>query len=83
MRILGYPPAWLEEARVSHSGVAVYDSNGMPIMEENEEEGEIIPEGAKDRFDITKIIEFPGFNVPLPKNMKEVNKFFHFQISCR
>ncbi|KAL0272633.1 UNVERIFIED_CONTAM: hypothetical protein PYX00_005526 [Menopon gallinae] len=74
MRILGYPPAWLEEARVSHSGVAVYDSNGVPIIEEDEEEGEIIPEGAKDRFDISKIIEFPGFNVPLPKHMKEEGK---------
>lgn len=73
MRKMGYPPAWLEEARVTHSGVAIYNTKGVPMLEEDEEEGEIVPDGAKDKYDITKIIEFPGFNVPLPKNMKDVS----------
>lgn len=28
MRLLGYPPGWLEDARISHSGLALYDSQG-------------------------------------------------------
>ena len=28
MRLLGYPPGWLEEAKVSHSGITLYDSQG-------------------------------------------------------
>lgn len=82
MRLLGYPPAWLEEAKVSHSGVAMYDSTGIPVLEDDEEEGEIVPEGSKDKFDISKIIEFPGFNVPLPSNFKDVGHikeiYLHF-----
>lgn len=74
MRLLGYPPAWLEEARVSHSGVIMYDTQGRAVLDEDEEEGEIVIEGAKDRFDMTKIIDFPGFNVPLPKNFKDVSR---------
>lgn len=74
MRELGYPPAWLEEAKVSHSGVVIYHNKGVPVLEDNEEEGEIIPDGAKDKYDITKIIDFPGFNVPLPKDMKDVSE---------
>ncbi|KAK6638353.1 hypothetical protein RUM44_008782 [Polyplax serrata] len=76
MRVLGYPPAWLEEAKVSHSGVAMYDTTGVPVLEDDEEEGEILPEGSKDKFDITKIIEFPGFNVPLPDNCKDEAKLY-------
>ncbi|VVD04414.1 unnamed protein product [Leptidea sinapis] len=26
MRLLGYPPGWLEEARISHSGITMFDS---------------------------------------------------------
>jgi zinc finger CCHC domain-containing protein 8 len=28
MRALGYPPGWFEEARISHSGLTLYDSQG-------------------------------------------------------
>lgn len=78
MRLLGYPPAWLEEAKVSHSGVAMYDNTGVPTLdddEEDEEEGEILSERCRDKFDISKIIEFPGFNVPLPNNFIDVSLY--------
>lgn len=82
MRLLGYPPAWLEEAKVPHSGIAMYNSNSDPVLEDDVQEGEIIPEGSKDKFDITKIIEFPGFNVPLPNNFKDVSYYnFNFFIN--
>lgn len=29
MRVLGYPPGWLEEAKVRHSGINLLDSTGQ------------------------------------------------------
>ncbi|XP_072943711.1 uncharacterized protein [Epargyreus clarus] len=64
MRLLGYPPGWLEEARISHSGITMFDSTGSAILDPEEEDGEICEVGSKDKFDIKKILDFPGFNVP-------------------
>ncbi|XP_041976845.1 zinc finger CCHC domain-containing protein 8 homolog [Aricia agestis] len=64
MRMLGYPPGWLEEARISHSGIAMFDSTGSAILDPEEEDGECCEPGSKDKFDIKKILDFPGFNVP-------------------
>ncbi|KPJ19033.1 Zinc finger CCHC domain-containing protein 8-like [Papilio machaon] len=64
MRKLGYPPGWLEEARISHSGISMFDSAGKVILDEDDEEGQICEAGSKDKFDIKKILDFPGFNVP-------------------
>ncbi|KAH9635343.1 hypothetical protein HF086_017909 [Spodoptera exigua] len=62
MRLLGYPPGWLEEARISHSGISMFDSMGNAILDPEEEEGEVCEPGSKDKFDIKKILDFPGFN---------------------
>lgn len=32
MRKLGYPPGWLEEARISHSGISMFDSAVCVIL---------------------------------------------------
>lgn len=29
MRLLGYPPGWLKEAELEHSGLALYDGKGI------------------------------------------------------
>jgi hypothetical protein len=43
----------------------IMQSFGFPeVAEPNTEEGEIIAEGSKDKYDINKIISYPGFNVP-------------------
>ncbi|CAB3235029.1 unnamed protein product [Arctia plantaginis] len=74
MRLLGYPPGWLEEARISHSGIAMFDSSGNAILEADDEEGEFIEPGSKDKFDIKKILDFPGFNVlPSPRYKEEAH----------
>ncbi|XP_065345414.1 zinc finger CCHC domain-containing protein 8 homolog isoform X2 [Cloeon dipterum] len=56
MRLYGYPPGWLEEARVKHSGISliedVQSTNGSAESDQIEE------------IDPSKIVEFPGFNVP-------------------
>lgn len=62
MRVLGYPPGWLEEARVQHSGLSLIGQNGVADGG-SDEEGEIVQPGDKDQYDIKKIVEYPGFNV--------------------
>ncbi|KAM0733128.1 Zinc finger CCHC domain-containing protein 8-like protein [Formica fusca] len=64
MRLLGYPPGWLEEARLQHSGLSLFNSDGVAEADPNEEEGEIITDVDRDQYDIKKIYDFPGFNVP-------------------
>ncbi|XP_063973638.1 zinc finger CCHC domain-containing protein 8 homolog [Diachasmimorpha longicaudata] len=66
MRMLGYPPGWLEEARLQHSGINLYNSEGIRERESDEEQGEILSKGSRDKYDIKKIHDFPGFNVPAP-----------------
>lgn len=78
MRKFGYPPAWLLEAKIKHSGVAVYGSDGA-IPEEGDETGEVFEEGEKDRYDMKKLISFPGFNAPLPEDAIDVSDI---KISC-
>uniref|UniRef100_A0A2A4J6M4 PSP proline-rich domain-containing protein n=1 Tax=Heliothis virescens TaxID=7102 RepID=A0A2A4J6M4_HELVI len=76
MRLLGYPPGWLEEARISHSGISMFDSTGNAILEPEEEEGEVSEPGSKDKFDIKKILDFPGFNVPASSRYIEESQQF-------
>ncbi|XP_011634594.1 zinc finger CCHC domain-containing protein 8 homolog [Pogonomyrmex barbatus] len=66
MRLLGYPPGWLEEARLQHSGLSLFNSDGVAESDINEEEGEIITDIDRDQYDIKKIYDFPGFNIPPP-----------------
>ncbi|KAJ6642374.1 Zinc finger CCHC domain-containing protein 8 like [Pseudolycoriella hygida] len=63
MRLLGYPPGWLEHAKVSGSGLSLFDSEGKQtdVMEKDEE----------DKFDLKKIISFPGFNVDPPHGTRD------------
>ncbi|XP_047512558.1 zinc finger CCHC domain-containing protein 8 homolog [Pieris napi] len=64
MRLLGYPCGWMEEAKILPSGINMFDSTGTRILDPGEEDGEIFEPGTKDRYDIKKIHDFPGFNVP-------------------
>ncbi|XP_024872088.1 zinc finger CCHC domain-containing protein 8 homolog isoform X1 [Temnothorax curvispinosus] len=66
MRLLGYPPGWLEEARLQHSGLSLFNSDGIAESDINKEEGEIITNVNKDQYDVKRIYDFPGFNVPPP-----------------
>lgn len=74
MRKLGYPPGWLEEAKVSHSGINLFGSDGAVVLEGEDEEGEM--EQAKDKYDPTKIVEYPGFNVDPPEGCYDDAKLF-------
>lgn len=79
MRVLGYPPAWLEEAKVQSSGITLFNSDvseslnmilhihkfhyqllqGSEVQAPEQEDGE----SESFKYDVNKIVEFPGFNV--------------------
>lgn len=61
MRVLGYPPGWLEDAKVANSGITLFDSEGRQVLGSDDEEGEL--EENKHKYDVRKIISYPGFNV--------------------
>uniref|UniRef100_A0A1B6D012 CCHC-type domain-containing protein n=1 Tax=Clastoptera arizonana TaxID=38151 RepID=A0A1B6D012_9HEMI len=64
MRLLGYPLGWLEEIRVSHSGITMFDGSGNEVTYPEDEEGEVVRPEERDKYDVKKIISYPGFNVP-------------------
>ena len=75
MRILGYPPAWMKDAEMST--LNIIDGSAGPSTTDNSntltEEGEIketqLP---SQQYNKDSLIEFPGFNAPIPDNVKDV-----------
>uniref|UniRef100_A0AAY5K4K6 Zinc finger CCHC domain-containing protein 8 n=1 Tax=Esox lucius TaxID=8010 RepID=A0AAY5K4K6_ESOLU len=67
MRELGYPPGWLKEAEMENSGLTLYD--GKVSSEEQTEDGN----GQKISYDVSKLIDFPGFNISAPSSVKDVS----------
>ncbi|KAM3867490.1 zinc finger CCHC domain-containing protein 8 [Diretmus argenteus] len=66
MRQLGYPPGWLKEAEMENSVLKLYDgnvSNDGDVTEDNN--------GQKMSYDVSKLVDFPGFNVPASPKMKD------------
>lgn len=59
MRMLGYPPAWLEMAQVSHSGLSLFGDATATSAHSSQNSG------GEDNidYDLKKIISYPGFNV--------------------
>jgi len=74
MRKLDYPPGWLEEAVVTNSGLDMYDINGDRVPDPDDEEGEVDSEHIK--YDLNKIVEYPGFNVRPDFEYIEEGNFF-------
>ncbi|CAL1539247.1 unnamed protein product [Lymnaea stagnalis] len=70
MRLFGYPPGWLAEARQVESGVTIFDKNGRVTLITGEclEDGELDDESSESKmeYDVNKIIEYPGFTIPVP-----------------
>ncbi|KAJ8964580.1 hypothetical protein NQ314_004884 [Rhamnusium bicolor] len=62
MRLLGYPPGWLEEAKFVHSNLAMFDSEGNNVRSETKK---------RQGLDPAKIVDYPGFNVPFGKEVKD------------
>ncbi|XP_065369727.1 zinc finger CCHC domain-containing protein 8 homolog [Calliphora vicina] len=73
MRVLGYPPGWLEDAKVEHSGINLFNSDGTKILQSDEDEGEV--DTINHKYNISKIYDFPGFNQDPGENFYDDYKY--------
>ncbi|NXB70640.1 ZCHC8 protein, partial [Donacobius atricapilla] len=71
MRQLGYPPGWLKEAELEHSGLALYDGKGEVGAED---EGS--PKPKRITYDVSKLINYPGFNISTPSGIPDEWQMF-------
>ncbi|XP_070293114.1 zinc finger CCHC domain-containing protein 8 [Salvelinus sp. IW2-2015] len=65
MRQLGYPPGWLKEAEMENSGLMLYDGK---VSSDEEPTGD---NGQKISYDVSKLVDFPGFNISSPPSVKD------------
>lgn len=61
MRLLGYPPAWIEEAKIHNSGLSLFVDKDKRQLQPGVDDGEM--EDNDFKYDVQKIFDFPGFNV--------------------
>ncbi|NXW66164.1 ZCHC8 protein, partial [Eurystomus gularis] len=71
MRQLGYPPGWLKEAEMEHSGLALYDGKEDGGTED---EGSCQPK--RTTYDVSKLINYPGFNTSTPSGIPDEWQMF-------
>ena len=71
MRELGYPPGWLREAEIGHSGISLFVAQNESLPDHGDEDGEITSAEDKIRYDTSKIVEWPGFNVDFPADFRD------------
>ncbi|KAG8146031.1 putative Zinc finger CCHC domain containing 8 protein [Naja naja] len=64
MRQLGYPPGWLKEAEMEKSGLMLYDGKASSSSEAEEESHQQNP---RVTYDLSKLINYPGFNMSTPR----------------
>lgn len=65
MRLFGYPPGWIEEAKIHNSGLSMFVETDKKQLHPGADEGEM--ENDAFKYDVQKIYDFPGFNVE-PEN---------------
>nr|CAI5831335.1 unnamed protein product [Callosobruchus analis] len=68
MRLLGYPPGWLEEAKFVYSDLAMFDAEGKHVLQGVQKKSQ--------GLDPQKIIDYPGFNMPLDEKIKDEHKYY-------
>ncbi|XP_053726490.1 zinc finger CCHC domain-containing protein 8 [Synchiropus splendidus] len=66
MRLLGYPPGWLKEAEMENSGLTMYDGDDA---NHNNESNNASTQDIS--YDVSKLVDFPGFNVPAPHKIRD------------
>ena len=60
MRLFGYPPGWIEEAKVHNSGLSLFVEKDKKQLHPGADDGEMEEDNFK--YDVQKIYDFPGFN---------------------
>lgn len=76
MRVLGYPPGWLEEAKIHNSGLSLFVDKNTRQLQPGIDDGET--EDNDFKYDIQKIHDFPGFNVE--PDQKYVDQYRMYQV---
>ncbi|KFO95794.1 Zinc finger CCHC domain-containing protein 8, partial [Calypte anna] len=71
MRQLGYPPGWLKEAEMEHSGLALYDGK-----DDGGTEDEGSCQTKRITYDVSKLINYPGFNISTPSGIPDEWQMF-------
>lgn len=78
MRALGYPPGWLKKAVVDTSDI--FDTD-LPSNEDTDSSDisrkRKNPDRDEVQYDHSKLIEYPGFNSPMPKDCVD----YHYYIN--
>lgn len=71
MRDLGYPPGWLRRAEIRASGIQLYHEQGEKMLMAGDEDGEVVEDKDTLEYDIERLVEWPGFNSPLPSEFRD------------
>ncbi|XP_066509986.1 zinc finger CCHC domain-containing protein 8-like [Hoplias malabaricus] len=71
MRSLGYPPGWLKEAEMEHSGLTLYDGTTS-----GDGEDDMNGRNQNVSYDVSKLVDFPGFNVSAPSSVRDDYRSF-------
>ncbi|XP_046636742.1 zinc finger CCHC domain-containing protein 8 homolog [Daphnia pulicaria] len=69
MRILGYPPGWIEHIKEYSSGLEMIDAATSPSSTEGNQ---------TVTYDYEKIIDYPGFNVPVDRRVRDDWRYLNF-----
>lgn len=69
MRALGYPPGWLSKATVDTSDIFDTDSSPNDSLKRKEQ--------SDIEYDVSKLIEYPGFNAPMPPNTNDYHYYYN------
>lgn len=85
MRALGYPPGWLAKATVDTNDIFQDDDDDDDNDGDHErDETEGKPNSKKRKkpleevqYDLSKLIEYPGFNAPLPPNTTDYHYYYN------
>lgn len=70
MRALGYPPGWLKKAVVDTSDIFDTDTSNDSKKRRDTEQDQV-------QYDHSKLIEYPGFNSPMPEGCID----YHYYIN--
>lgn len=76
MRVLGYPPGWMKEAEIRHSGIALFLNQGQALSDLGAEDGEVLEDHEKVRYDLDRLVAWPGFNAPLIESVREEGHYY-------
>lgn len=75
MRMFGYPPAWIEESKIHHSGLSLFVEKDKRQLQPAEDDGEM--ENNNFKYDIQKIYDYPGFNTQAGKSFVDLHRMYN------